>query len=168
MQEKWVIQGSFKTTACPSASRFPAVESKVRDVKEQPPSVSRCQKLAPRNILRCMGRPREPWTLHVNSMGRRNRTLNDPNPRPPPRTCICPTESRSEEGRQEVIRNDEARKNERCCLTGCRQGGGIGAVLWCVAMLWPAALQLHSERWPRFSSTGFYPKCSATKRKHAK
>jgi len=29
-----------------------------------------------------------------------------------PRTCTCPTGSRSEQGRQEVIRDDEARKND--------------------------------------------------------
>jgi hypothetical protein len=38
---------------------------------------------------------------------------------------------------------------------------------WAEIMRWSAALLLHSKGWPRFSSTGFYPKCSATMRKHA-
>jgi hypothetical protein len=63
-----------------SATPFPAIESKVRDVKEQPPSVADARTLHHRNVLPFRGPTRGPWTFHVNSMGRRNRTLNDPDP----------------------------------------------------------------------------------------
>src|SRR6516225_8690078 len=63
-----------------SATSFPAVESKVRRVKEQPPSIADARTWRHRNILPCKGPIRGPWTPHVNSTAHPKRTLNDPDP----------------------------------------------------------------------------------------
>jgi hypothetical protein len=60
-----------------SPTPFPAVESKVRLVKEGPPSAADARTWRHRNVLSCKGPIRGPWTLHVNSTGRAKRTLND-------------------------------------------------------------------------------------------
>src|SRR5262249_25642226 len=58
-----------------------------------------------------MGRGRRGWLMNAWPKATESKSCCRKT-RLSPRTCTCPTGSRSEEGRQEVIRDDEVRKND--------------------------------------------------------